>query len=117
IETSAEDALWRIAMFLQFQFFDTRLPEADDKAQQVTEHFDGVVRFELHHDLPLLLVGESKSCETFFDASSSRVKRPTNRSSSATRSSFCAGLDSFSKTLLAPSRNCFFQRESKDSPI
>ena len=26
-----EDALWRIAMFLQFQFFDTRFPEADGK--------------------------------------------------------------------------------------
>jgi len=31
IEATTEDALWRIAMFLQFHFFDTRLPEANNK--------------------------------------------------------------------------------------
>ena len=31
IESTTEDALRRIAVFLQFQFFDIRLPKPDDK--------------------------------------------------------------------------------------
>src|SRR5262245_19688572 len=105
---------------LQIGFVTSRrlvVPTAARQSQQVAQQADGIIGLQFHDDLPFPLVREFKSCETFFEASSSSVSRPTRRSNSATRSPSCGDADSFSKTRLACSRICFFQRESRFSPI
>ncbi len=53
------------------------------QVDELAEPLHRLSRREFHHDRPFLLRGAAQSLETFFAASSSRVRRPTSCSNSA----------------------------------
>ena len=83
---------------------------APGTVEQAAQHRDWVVLGKHRHDLPFLFDREVKMLEAFFAASNSMVRRPTIRSSSASRCSSSPRPGPVEKISAARSTNSAFQR-------